>query len=141
MNKQELIALAKELLNEESLKDRESDLQLLRREYKFLLGRDEETFFEQEETNKFIALFNELAKKEPRLLISPYEEKKKIIEEAKKLLEKKEIIVASKELDKLSDDFKKAGRSSTKEQDDELWNEFRVVKDEFFARKEPTLKN
>ena len=135
MNKQELIALCKELLNEENLDDRASDLQLLRREYKFLLGRDEDSFAEQEETNKFIALFNELAKKEPKLLVSPYDEKKRIIEAARKLLDKKEVIAANRELDKLSEDFKKAGRSSTKEQDDELWNEFRVVKDEFYAKK------
>ena len=135
MNKQELIALCKELLNEENLENRNSDLQYLRREYKYLLGRDEESYKEQEETDKFIALFNELAKKEPKLLASPYEEKKKIIEAARKLLDKKEVLVANKELDRLSEDFRKAGRCSTKEQDDELWNEFRAVKDEFFAKK------
>lgn len=135
MNKQELIALCKELLNEENLDDRSSDLQLLRREYKFLLGRDEDSFAEQEETDKFIALFNELAKKEPKLLQSPYDEKKKIIDAARKLLDKKEILVANRELDRLSDEFKKAGRCSTKEQDDELWNEFRAVKDEFYEKK------
>ena len=80
MNKQELIALVKELLNEENLEDRASDLQLLRREYKYLLGRDEDSYAEQEENNKFIALFNELAKKEPKLLASPYEEKKKVLQ-------------------------------------------------------------
>ena len=135
MNKQDLIALANELLKEEKLEDRNEDLQLLRREYKYLLGRDEDSFYEQEETNKFIALFNELAKREPKLLSSPYEEKKKIIESAKKLLDKKEVIAANRELDRLSDEFKKAGRSSTKEQDDELWNEFREVKDAFYAKK------
>ena len=135
MNKQELIALVKELLEEENLDDRANDLQLLRREYKYLLGRDEDSFAEQEETDKFIALFNELAKKEPKLLSSPYQEKKNIIEAARKLLDKKEILAANKELDKLSDDFRKAGRAGSKEQDDELWNEFRKVKDEFYAKK------
>ena len=135
MNKQELIALVKELLEEENLDDRANDLQLLRREYKYLLGRDEDSFAEQEETDKFIALFNELAKKEPKLLSSPYQEKKNIIEAARKLLDKKEILAANKELDKLSDDFRKAGRAGSKEQDDELWNEFRQVKDEFYAKK------
>ena len=135
MNKQELIALVKELLQEENLNDRNEDLQLLRREYKYLLGRDEDSFAEQEETDKFIALFNELAKREPKLLSSPYQEKKNIIELAKKLLDKKEILAANKELDKLSDDFRKAGRAGSKEQDDELWNEFRKVKDEFYAKK------
>ena len=135
MNKQELIALVKELLEEENLDDRANDLQLLRREYKYLLGRDEDSYAEQEQTDKFVSLFNELAKRDPKLLASPYDEKKKIIEAARKLLDKKEILVANKELDKLSDDFRKAGRSGTKEQDDELWNEFRQVKDEFYAKK------
>ena len=135
MNKQELIQLAKELLEEENLDNRESDLQLLKREYKYLLGRDEDSYAEQEQTDKFVNLFNELAKRDPKLLASPYDEKKKIIEAARKLLDKKEILVANKELDKLSDDFRKAGRSGTKEQDDELWNEFRQVKDVFYAKK------
>ena len=135
MNKQELIALAKELLQEENLDNRNQDLQLLRREYKYLVGRDEDTYYEQEETDKFIALFNELAKREPKLLSSPVEEKKNIIALARNLLDKKEVLAASRELDKLSQDFKKAGRCGTKEQDDELWEEFRQVKDEFYAKK------
>ena len=135
MNKQELIALTKELLNDKNLENRSADLQLLRREYKFYQSRDEDSYFEQEETNKFIALFNELAKREPKLLSSPLEEKKNIIASAKKLLDKKEILVANRELDRLSDDFKKAGHCFTKEQDDELWAEFRQVKDEFYAKK------
>ena len=135
MDKKELIELTKELLNEDNLDNRSDDLNYLKRQYKFYVGRDEESFYEQEETDKFIALFNELAKKEPKLLQSPYDEKKKIIEAAKKLLDKKEILAANRELDRLSDEFKKAGRCSTKEQDDELWNEFRQVKDEFFAKK------
>ena len=135
MNKQELIALTKELLNEENLDNRNADLQLLRREFKYYQGRDEDSYFEQEETDKFIALFNELAKREPKLLTSPLEEKKNVIAEARKLLDKKEILAANRELDRLSEQFKKAGRCSTKEQDDELWNEFRQVKDEFYAKK------
>ena len=135
MNKKELIALVEELLQLENLDDRSEDLQFLRRQYKYLVGRDEDSYLEQEETNKFIALYLELAKKEPRLLLSPYDEKKNSIELARKLLDKKDILAANKELDRLSEDFKKVGRCSTKEQDDELWNEFRQVKDEFYAKK------
>ena len=135
MNTQELISLTKELLNEEHLENRYYDMQLLKREYKFLLGRDVDSFSEQEEINKFAELFNELAKKEPKLLSSASEEKKKIIAAARKLLDKKEILAANKELDTLTEEWKKAGRSSTKEEDDELWAEFRQVKDEFYAKK------
>ena len=135
MTKQEFIALAKELLEEENLDNRSQDLQLLRREFKYIANRDEENYLDQEETNKVIAVYNELVKKEPKLLVSPYDEKKAIIEKARKLLDKKEIIAANRELDRLSDEFRKAGRANTKEQDDELWNEFRQVKDEFYAKK------
>ena len=135
MEKQELIKLVTELLNEDNLDNRSEDLNYLKRQYKFYVGRDEDSFYEQEETDKFIALFNELAKKEPKLLQSPYDEKKRIIEASKKLLDKKEIIAANRELDRLSDEFRRVGRCSTKEQDDELWNEFRQVKDEFYAKK------
>lgn len=135
MNKKELIVLTEELLKEENLDDRSQDLKLLRREYKFLLGRDEDSYYEQEETNKFLALFDELAKKEPKLLVSPYDEKKKIINEIKSLADKKELNAATKEVERLSEEFKKVGRTASKEQDDELWNEFRAAKDEFYARK------
>ena len=135
MTKQEFIALAKELLEEENLDNRSQDLQLLRREFKYIANRDEENYLDQEETNKVIAVYNELVKKEPKLLVSPYDEKKAIIEKARKLLDKKEIIAANRELDRLSDEFRKAGRANTKEQDDELWNEFREVKNEFYAKK------
>ena len=135
MTKQEFIALVKELLAEENLDDRNQDLQLVRREYKYIVNRDEETFFDQDETNKAVALFNELAKKEPKLLVSPLEEKKAIIAQARKLLDKKEILAANRELDKLNNDFRKVGRAGNKEQDDELWNEFRQIKDEFYAKK------
>ena len=135
MNKQELIALAKELLNEEDLSNRSEDLKLLKREYKILMNRDDESFFDKQETDKFLEVFKELAKKEPKLLVSAYDEKKNIIASARKLLERKDVLVASKDMDKLSDEFKRAGRSSTKEQDDELWAEFREIKDQFYANK------
>ena len=136
MTKQEFIALAKELLKEENLDNREQDLQLLKRQFKYLAEQEDETFSDREETDKVIAVFNELIKKEPKLNVSAEEEKRNIIIKARKLLDKKEVLVADKELYKLTDDFKKAGRSSTKEKDDELWAEFRQIKDEFYAKKQ-----
>ena len=135
MTKKEFIDLANELLKEENLENREADLQLLRREFRHLSQREDETYSEAEETEKVIKVFNELAKKDPRLNSSAQEEKKKIIAEARKLLEKKEIIAASREMDRLNQEFRKAGRSSKKEIDDELWEEFRAVKDEFYEKK------
>ena len=134
MDKQRLISLANELLALEKLDDRMDDLLFLKRQYKFLADRDEDTFYERQLTVQFITLYEELAKKEPKLSQSTYDEKKEIIALAKKLLERKDFARASKEFDNLSLSFKKAGRCS-KEQDDELWAEFREVRDEFNAKK------
>ena len=134
MDKQRLIDLANELLALEKLEDRMDDLLFLKRQYKFLADRDEDTFYEKQLTVQFITVYEELAKKEPKLSQSTYDEKKEIIALAKKLLERKDFAKASKEFDNLSLSFKKAGRCS-KEQDDELWGEFRAVKNEFNAKK------
>ena len=134
MDKQRLIDLANELLALEKLDERMDDLLFLKRQYKFLADRDEDTYYERQLTVQFITLYEELAKKEPKLSQSTYDEKKEIIALAKKLLERKDFARASKEFDNLSLSFKKAGRCS-KEQDDELWAQFRAVKDEFNAKK------
>ena len=134
MNKQRLIELAEELLNESDLSKRSEDLLYLKRQYKFLANKDEESYYEKQLTERFNALFEELAKKEPKLNQSSVDEKREIISLAKKLLERKDILKASKELDNLNLSFKKAGRT-TKELDDQLFEEFRAVKNEFFAKK------
>ena len=134
MDKQRLIELAEELLALEELSERTEDLLFLKRQYKILLVRDEETFYERQLTDRFNALYDELAKKEPKLNQSTYDEKKEIIELVKKLLDRKDIVKASRELDNLSLSFKKAGRCS-KEQDDALWAEFREARDAFLEKK------
>lgn len=134
MNKQRLIELAEELLKEEDLSKRGEDLIFLKRQYKALANYDEESFYEKQLTEKFNSLFEELAKKEPKLSQSTYDEKKEIIAFAKKLLERKDIAKASRDLDNLTLSFKKAGRCS-KEQDDELWAEFKAVANEFNSKK------
>ena len=134
MNKQRLIELAEELLNEKDLSKRSEDLLYLKRQYKFLADKDEESFYEKQQTEKFNALFEELAKKEPKLNQSSADEKREIISLAKKLLERKDVVKASRELDQLNLSFKKAGRCSN-ELDDQLFEEFRSVKNEFYARK------
>ena len=134
MDTQRLIELANELLQEENLEKRNNDLLFLKRQYSILANRDCDSYFEQEQINKFNSLFLELAKKEPKLLLSSYDEKKNIIAKCRKLLERNDVLRANKELDALLEDFKRAGRCS-KEQDDELYAELRQVKDEFFAKK------
>ena len=140
MNKTELIELTQELLNAKSLEDRKEDLLFLKREYKHYSNREEESFYEQQLTNKFINLYLELAKKEPKLVQSSADERKEIITMTKALMERNDIIKASKDLDNYVEAFKRAG-SSSKEQDDALWAEFREAKNAFLNKKKEYFEN
>lgn len=134
MNKVELINLTKSLLNESDLSARKEDLLYLKKQYKYFSSKDEDSFYEQEQTKTFISLYNELAKKEPKLIQTPYEEKKEIIELAKSLLLENNIQKASKDLDNYTYAFKNAGKCSN-EQDEVLWKEFKSIKDEFYKKR------
>lgn len=134
MNKVELINLVKSLLKEEDLNKRKDDLLYLKKQYKYLSSKDEDSFYEQEQTKIFVDLYLELAKKEPKLIQSPYEEKKEIIELTKALLLENNIQKASKDLDNYIHAFKNAGKCSN-EQDEALWKEFKSAKDAFIAKR------
>ena len=134
MNKKELIKLANELLEEQNLSSRTEDLLFLKRQYKYLSNKDDETFFDKQLTEEFLHAFEKLATREPKLTQSSFDEKKEIIALASKLLESEDVLKAVKEFDNLSLSFKNAGRCS-KEQDDELWAEFRAIKDKLFDKR------
>lgn len=140
MNKNELIALAKELSEKESLKGREADLSYLRREWQKLINREEETFYEQQLTNEFLSYYELIAKKEGSLVASSLQEKQALIAKAKELLNRNDVVKASREMDETFRSFKSAGRCS-REQDDALWAEFKAVKDEFNAKKDAYFAN
>ena len=134
MDKQRLISLIEELLKVENLDKRTDDLLYLKRQYKILINREEETFYEKQQTNRVIELYDELAKKAPKLNQSAYDEKKEIIELARKLVDRKDVVNANRDLDKYSLAFKHAGRCSN-EQEEELRTEFNKVKHEFIEKK------
>ena len=134
MDKKELILLAESLLKEENLENRKEDLLFLKRQYKVILYREEDSYYEQQLNDKFVSLFEELAKRENSLMVSTLQEKKNILAAMKKLVIASNMMNASKEMERLSSEFKNAGRC-TKEQDDELWAEFKQTKDEFYAKK------
>lgn len=135
MNKQELIKLLEELVKLDDLSNRQADVKLVKREYRFVINREDESFYEKQLTDRIVSLYKELAGKEQSLSLSNYDEKKNVIESARKLLGRTDFAKASKELEELTNEFRRIGRASSKEQDDELWEEFRKVKDEFYENR------
>lgn len=140
MKKTELIALIKELLNEKDLNNRKDDLLLIKREYKRISGREEESFFDQQLNDEFVSLYLKLAEKEPSLVKSSADERREIIELTKALVDRNDIQKASKDLDNYIEAFKKAG-SSSKEVDDALWEEFRNAKNAFLDKRKAYYDN
>lgn len=130
MRKEELIMLAKELSELTDLKGREQNLYFLKKEYIRLNNREEETFFEKNLTDEFNNYYDKLASKFTELSRSSLEDKKEIIKKAKDLLLKEEGIKnLNKEVNDLFNEFKHLPKCS-KEQDDELFTEFKAIREE-----------
>lgn len=129
MRKEELTALAKELLNAPDLSKRKDDLAFLKREWRRLQNHEAESYFEKLLTDEFFEAYDELAKRESSLTISSLDEKKQLIEAAKALLKEENNKKVLKEISEIEKAFKTAGRCS-KEQDDLLYEEFKNVREE-----------
>ena len=117
----------------EKYKEQEKQIQKLQEQvghYQDVQNTIKETVLEDESDHIIME-----AKREASEIINDALERAEQVETQRKLLEKKEIIAASREMDRLNQEFRKAGRSSKKEIDDELWEEFRAVKDEFYEKK------
>lgn len=130
MKKEDLIALAKELASLEDLTGRNADLAFLKREYRRLNDKEEETLFEKQQTNAFNEIYAKLAEREGTLTASAYDEKKAIIAKAKLLLEREDIKKANEEMNNYFKSFKVVGKCN-KEQDDELWTEWKEISNQF----------
>lgn len=130
MRKEELIKLAKELSELEDLKGREEDLRFIKREYIRLNDREEESFYEKNLTDEFNKYYDILSKKAVELTRSSLEDKKEIIKKAKELVtNEKELRNLNKSLNELFGELKRLPRC-LKEQDDELFTEFKEIRTE-----------
>lgn len=128
MKKEELINLAKELYEIENIDERKQDLLFLKREYFRINNKEDETFYEKALTNEFNLYFEKLAEKYPELSKSALEEKREIIVKARNLIEKNDNFKnLNKEINTLFIEFKHLPKCS-KEQDDEMFDEFKEIK-------------
>ena len=131
--KKELIEKAKELAEKAEATDLYREVGDLKRRWKRTLS-EEESLLDKElsdEYEKYMAIISE---KTGDALESVEERKTRLIEEAKAVLENKNFKQASAKMDELMDAWKQAGRA-VKEKDAELCEQFRAVKNEFFANR------
>lgn len=108
---------------------------------KWHYSRDDESLFEKELADEFDLYMNKIFAKLKEGSLNSEEMKKNLIKEAKECLNSDNFKKNSQVMKELLDKWKFAGPTNNKEKDDELWNEFNTVRDEFYTKKEAYYEN
>ena len=137
-NKQ-LVLKAKQLL--ENFEESTNNLKLMSElKRKFHYVRDEASFYEQEIQDEFESIINDLSSKLKIDSQTAEDKKKDIINKTKQLITSTNFKKANQELKDLQEEWKLAGRCS-KEVDDSLWEEFKSLKNQYFANRDNYFAN
>ena len=131
--KKALVEKAKELSERAEGSDIFREFADLKKKWRKTL-HEEESLLEKELADKYDEYLKIIEEKSGIDLVSVEEKKTQLIEEAKKILNEKNIRKAGKKMDELMEAWKQAGRS-VKEKDDELWEEFKGLRNEFYANR------
>ena len=131
--KKELVEKAKELAEKAEGSDLYHEVAELKKKWKRTLS-EEESLLEKELSDQYEKYMAIISEKTGDVLETVEERKTAIIEEAKKILDSKNFKQASIKMDELMESWKHAGRAA-KEKDDELWAQFKELRNEFFANR------
>jgi hypothetical protein len=137
--REELIQKLEELMGEENAAMAFAKAKELKRRWP-KVREEEESFSDQELSEKFNGIMDELAKKAGNVFVNTEEKKNEIIARAKEIVEKNNFKKGTEEMKLLLEEWKLAGRIN-KEKDDELWNQFSEVRKEFFEKKNEYFDN
>ena len=135
----ELIKKAKELSEKDELAiNLYKEVNELRRKWHF--SKDEESFYEKELTDEFDNYLNKIFSKLKESSLNAEEIKTNLIKEAKKCLESTNYKKNSPIMKELLEKWKIAGRTD-KEKDDQLWEEFNNLRNEFYTKRQEYYDN
>ncbi|MBR5340682.1 MAG: DUF349 domain-containing protein [Erysipelotrichaceae bacterium] len=137
--REELIAKLEELLGEENAAEAFAKAKELKRRWP-RVREEEESFADQELSQKFNALMDELGSKAGDIFVNTEDRKNEIIAKAKEILSKNNFKKGSEQMKQLLEDWKHAGRIN-KEKDDELWEQFNAIRKEFYDKKNEYFEN
>lgn len=138
MTKEELLEKAKELAENPEIEGAFFQAKQLRKKW----GRvreEEESLYDKEMLEKFNEYLGKVTSKESEAFESIEERKKNIIERAKEVLNQTNFKKATEAMDNLMEEWKASGRIN-KEKDDELWAEFKEVKNKFYDNRSEYYK-
>ncbi|MBQ1477155.1 MAG: DUF349 domain-containing protein [Erysipelotrichaceae bacterium] len=134
ITKEELLQKAKELVESEDLSNILSQVRNLKKQWRRTGSEDDESYYDKQLSDEFYGYIDKLTARESEIFASVEEKKNDIINKAKALLVNPNYKKATVQMNELFDEWKEAGRAD-KEKDDELWEQFREVRNQFFANK------
>ncbi len=137
--REQLIAKLEELLGEENAAEAFLRAKDLKRRWP-RVREEEESFSDQELSEKFNKLMDQLSEKAGDIYINTEDRKNQIIAQAKEVLDKNNFKKGTEQMKQLLEDWKHAGRIN-KEKDDELWAQFSAIRSEFFEKKNEYFAN
>ena len=137
--REQLIAKLEELLGEENAAEAFLRAKDLKRRWP-RVRVEEESFSDQELSEKFNKLMDQLSEKAGDVYINTEDRKNQIIAQAKEVLDKNNFKKGTEQMKQLLEDWKHAGRIN-KEKDDELWAQFSAIRSEFFEKKNEYFAN
>ena len=130
MTKEELLEQAKQLAENPDSADAVVQARVLRKKW----GRvkeEEESLYDKELQESFNAYLDIISAKESEAFGTIEDRKRAIIDKAKEVLNQTNFKKAGEMMNDLMEQWKVSGRIN-KEKDDELWNEFKEVRNIFF---------
>ncbi|MDO4941099.1 MAG: DUF349 domain-containing protein [Erysipelotrichaceae bacterium] len=131
--KQKLLEQVKELSESENVADLWRQANALKKKWR--TNEEEESFFEKEMKEEFDACLDKIYAKAGVVSKSAEEAKAEIIAKAQELLNETNFKKASDKMNELMNDWKASGRTASKEKDDELWESFKGLRDQFYEKK------
>ena len=130
MTKEELLEQAKQLAENPDSADAVVQARVLRKKW----GRvkeEEESLYDKELAEAFNGYLDVISAKESEAFGTIEDRKRAIIDKAKEVLNQTNFKKAGEMMNDLMEQWKVSGRIN-KEKDDELWNEFKEVRNTFF---------
>jgi len=141
LTKEELIERAKELAESTDTTGILSKLNQLKKQWRRTGDDEEESLYDKEMADAFYGYVDQISAKENELFASVEEKKNDLIKKAQEVLNENNFKKASATMQDLMEQWKTAGRTASKELDDELWGKFKTARDEFFSKKNTYYEN
>ena len=139
MTKEELLEKAKNLAESEDLSNALTEMRNLRKQWR-RSGSEDESLYDKELADEFYSYLDKLSAKEAEIFASVEDKKKDLIAKAAEVLKKPNFKEATADMNNLFEEWKASGRAD-KEKDDELWAQFKEIRDQFFANKKEYFEN